>query len=571
MPVNTGLITGHKIITPAVGMEASVGDIETALGVSSGDLGTLCQSRRINKWAKYKPISYPSLIETTGQLNANLTWKSDATWWKGSNGTCGFEIVTSPRVWGASTADTSKSASTLESEANSLAQWFANAWNYAFGPKGGTSSPFRQIDFNYYDHNAVPFVKDITEPSRSTFYAGSDSDSMKWTLTLPSGNEGDYSLGFGDINAANTALSSYHLGLIFVNAGSRFPDYTNRLNRKYVIVNSATLASSSGKSITVTGAQTAALVNENNIASEQDFKVYPIFVTSGPTSMSVFGTVSFGSMVAIPNSRVFNLSLVPNELEGFLQGGGLEEVYSPVSVTDYTNNNTYISIVNRSTKSVSVNSINLSMQIWKKSGSTYRIDSTVTSGYTFPGTTFPFTIAAGASISIPVNWTIGSSSFQTYQDYLLREIGNIRYTKSGSSSASTATLLANPAYEPNGTTVPMLFQGHISVDTITSSSFYVNIWVENISGIRQSFSWGSVVYDITSYPKTISGTDYNDGLVQTGVSISGSSETIASGGTSSVKRIQITPRTGTYGYFASVTVRGNTGYNVGSATATANY
>mgnify|MGYP007070160142 FL=1 len=79
------------------------------------------------------------------------------------------------------------------------------------------------------------------------------------------------------------------------------------------------------------------------------------------------------------------------------------------------------------------------------------------------------------------------------------------------------------------------------------------------------------MYDITSYPKTSSGTDYNDGLEQTGISISGTSETIAVGGTSSVKRIQISPRTGDYGYFASVTVRGNTGYNVGEATATANY
>lgn len=564
---NGGLITGHRIIVDPDGFS----DVNTVLGMSYTDLGTMCKSAYVNKWAKYKPVSYSGLINTTGQLGSNNMWGGSSYWWKGTDGQCGFEIVSSPRAWSAGTSDLSKSASTLKSEASSLDVWFNNGWNYLFFPSGTISSPYRILDFHYYDHNAVPFVKSITEPSSDTFYAGEDSGNMVWTMVLPTAEESAYSLGFADIAfLSGTQLSACHFGLIFVNVGSSFPEFSNRLYRKYVIVNSATIGSG-GTSITLTGTQTAALVNENNILSEQEFKVYPIIVTSGPTSMTVFGTASFGSMVVIPNSRVFNLRLVPNEMEGFLEGGGLEDVYSPVSATDYSNNNTYISIVNRSTKSASVSSINLSMQIWKKSGNSYSIDSTITSGYTFPGTTFPFTIAAGASITIPVNWTIGSSSFQVYQDYLLRETGSIRYTKSGSSSASTATLLSNPAYEPSGTAVPKLFQGHISVDTITSSYFYVNIWVENISGISQSFSWGSVVYDITSYPKTSSGTDYNDGLEQTGISISGTSETIAVGGTSSVKRIQISPRTGDYGYFASVTVRGNTGYNVGEATATANY
>lgn len=575
MPISTSEITGysHNVIVPSISMIASTGDIERILNETSGDLQTLCQSRKINKWAKYKPID-KAIIDTTGQLDSNLKWKSTSDWWQGSSGNCGFEMVSTPPAWSASTSDLTKDAATLESEAKSLDAWFHNSWNYLFWPKGGTSSPFRQIDFNYYDHNAVPFVKGLSYPNSSTFYAGSDSGNMTWQMLVPSNTEATYSLGFADIkgSGSNLSLSYYHFGLIFVNVGSKFPQYSNFKYRKFVIVNSATIGSNGGMIIRLTGADTSALANPDNIASEQEYKVYPIMVTSGSTSMSVFGTASLGdSMVVIPNSDIFNLSLVPNELEGFLQGGELEEVYSPVSSVNYTNNGTYISIINRSTKTVTVSSINLYMEIWQKSGTTYQQVNTISSGYTLD-TSLSFSISAGGSKIIHVNWTIDKSNFTVYRDYMLREGGNIKYTKTGSSALNTAMLLSNPAYAPNSLTPPMLFQGHISVDTITSTYFYVNIWVENISGIKQDFSWSSIVYDITSYPKTESGTNYNNGLVQTGITISGTTETnIPVGGTSTVKSFRIEPRRDSYGYFASVTVRGNTGYNVGNATGTANY
>ena len=46
MSYSNGRITGA----------VSINDVQKALGVSSGDLATLCESELINPWAKYRPI-----------------------------------------------------------------------------------------------------------------------------------------------------------------------------------------------------------------------------------------------------------------------------------------------------------------------------------------------------------------------------------------------------------------------------------------------------------------------------------------------------------------------------------
>lgn len=75
-------------------------DVQQAIGSGSGDVGTLCQSSAVNKWAKYKPVC-SSLIDTvTNQWDALQNfWSSVASWWRGDRTSsqttrreCGFVI-----------------------------------------------------------------------------------------------------------------------------------------------------------------------------------------------------------------------------------------------------------------------------------------------------------------------------------------------------------------------------------------------------------------------------------------------------------------------------------------------
>lgn len=114
-------------------------DVAKVTRKGSGDVGVLCGSNQmINKWAKYKPVIYPNLINTYDQLNSNKTWKSTATWWRGTDGKCGLNATVYNREY-------------------DLTQGFESDWGYN-PPTGGMAAPYRLIDFNYYNHNAqMPF------------------------------------------------------------------------------------------------------------------------------------------------------------------------------------------------------------------------------------------------------------------------------------------------------------------------------------------------------------------------------------------------------------------------------
>lgn len=135
MAVNNGLIS----------YPIGVGEVRNVLGTNHADVGWVCsRGTLINKWAKYKPVIYPNLLDTTGQLNPDKTWKSSATWWQASDGKCGFTI-------------------NLRTDSAALVNNWGTDWTYN-PPTGGTAAPYRLIDFNYYDHKAVSPVY-ITYPS----------------------------------------------------------------------------------------------------------------------------------------------------------------------------------------------------------------------------------------------------------------------------------------------------------------------------------------------------------------------------------------------------------------------
>lgn len=587
MPISNNIISGHTVIVNP----DSIADVQTAIGSGSGDMGTLCESPYINKWAKYKPVILINRLNTTNELNgstgdANRTWKSSATWYKGSNGTCGMQVRIAPEFWNQGTADTSKQESIREAEALSLKEWFESGWQYLFYPRGGMSSPYRILDFHYYDHNAVAFVKSLNEPSNHTYYAGGSS-SITWQMVLPTGNEGDLSLSFNDISPLDSShsLGNYYFGLIFVNVGSNFPVTPNLIYRKYVVVNTVPINNSNGKTITLTSGTTSALIDSGNPRADVVYLVYPIIVTnpigSAQEPFVIFGTqdCNYGSMIPIPNAEVFSITFEPNPLDGSLEAGyGRDELDPDVYTTDGTNR-TYdgssIFLTNRSGSDItfSRNSISLELEIWRLGqGGSYTKSGTSTSVSFDSDVPSSITIASGASKTLGFSWIVPESNFSEGQTYKLRQTGEISYTAGGDSK--TTVLLANPPYDPNSVVEPMNFQSHITIDNIGSSGFNINVWAENISANALDFSWSSVVYDVISYSKTSTGTDYDNPDISLNNAITGTTETgIAAGGTTSVKTLHVDAPNGTgiTGYLTSVTVHSNTGSNVGDSSATANY
>jgi len=116
----------------------SFADVNAVLGTSHTQLTYLCTDNNIKMWAKYKPV-VKNLIDTTGQLDNNKNWLSSATWWKGTSGNCGITYNSYTSVASAKSA--------IDAE--------MVVWGYT-KPSGGSISPFRLIDFNQYNHNAVP-------------------------------------------------------------------------------------------------------------------------------------------------------------------------------------------------------------------------------------------------------------------------------------------------------------------------------------------------------------------------------------------------------------------------------
>ena len=125
-------------ITAPVGLDS---DVYPTLGIGSVngayDLGYACANThgKINKWSKYKPVRQPY-----------LDYRSD--YWKANDGLCGLSVVGY------------MSPGTLNS--GFLKDLFDGVdWGYN-APTGGDSAPYRVLDFNGYNHNAiVPFGDNV--------------------------------------------------------------------------------------------------------------------------------------------------------------------------------------------------------------------------------------------------------------------------------------------------------------------------------------------------------------------------------------------------------------------------
>lgn len=125
--------------TTIVSAPVSFTDVQNALGVSHTDLAALCTASTINKWAKYKPVVYPSVSSSNDGKGSVVNTSS------------------SKQMYGLTVP--------ITSDPFSVYKRGGGKWTYT-KPSGGASSPYRLADFNGYRHNATPpiytnFKKDV--------------------------------------------------------------------------------------------------------------------------------------------------------------------------------------------------------------------------------------------------------------------------------------------------------------------------------------------------------------------------------------------------------------------------
>ena len=136
----------NGLITPPV----SFADVQTAIGLQSTDLATLCKGSNINMWAKWKPVR-KAIIDINSQLNSDKSWKADNNltdpWWSANNGDYGLTYTYYNIGIGSSDM-----ASALTTLANAI-DGQLNGWGYQ-KPNGGSNAPYRLTDFNYHNTRA---------------------------------------------------------------------------------------------------------------------------------------------------------------------------------------------------------------------------------------------------------------------------------------------------------------------------------------------------------------------------------------------------------------------------------
>lgn len=129
----------------------SFSKVNTALGTSHTDLGTLVKDANIKMWAKYKPVVWAS-VNTLGALNSgSTTWNPNAAsnlqWWKATNGNYGLDYSNAIVNVGIGTSGVITALSAIAAKIDGG----ANGWGYT-KPSGGSSSPYRLTDFLQYNH-----------------------------------------------------------------------------------------------------------------------------------------------------------------------------------------------------------------------------------------------------------------------------------------------------------------------------------------------------------------------------------------------------------------------------------
>ncbi len=166
MSVENGVITSP----------VSVFDVRKVLGVASTDVGTLCTSKKINMWSRYKPVRVPNKIELD----------RTTLWYKGTNSRCGLRIP----------------QSTSRKDIVSYYNSNTSEWTYE-QPQGGMLSPYRLGDFLKYYHSALPAIAGWSCPSEV-------KQDGTFTCSVLKNNEGNDESEY--LNAGSLNLREIYVG-----------------------------------------------------------------------------------------------------------------------------------------------------------------------------------------------------------------------------------------------------------------------------------------------------------------------------------------------------------------------
>lgn len=176
----------------------SIHAVASALGVSSHDLGKLCTSDQINKWAKYKPVRSAFLGET-GKTSGN-------NWWQGLDGMCGLDIK-----------NTTSPSGILSLNPD---------WAY-LKPRGirpPIVEPQRLLDFDGYktDGRTTPPTGYLSEDGQQTIFFPPERYPY-FNLVIYAQQLDAYSLNQGDIVVDGSPLSEWYIGLAGYVEGESIP------------------------------------------------------------------------------------------------------------------------------------------------------------------------------------------------------------------------------------------------------------------------------------------------------------------------------------------------------------
>ena len=185
----------HSISDPV-----SIYDVQQCFGFSYNDIGRLIVNANINKWAKFKPVRWPNVNTADGWDYTNHKWGLGAIWWK-ADGLCGM-ATTVATEFGSPTTSGSFSYKLINGQLG---------WTYQ-RPSGGSSQPYRLIDFaQYYGEAIAPYG----EIGATTIHIMNNGQAqIDWDLIDVESRNLSLSDIKVSINGTTYDLTDFYLGII---------------------------------------------------------------------------------------------------------------------------------------------------------------------------------------------------------------------------------------------------------------------------------------------------------------------------------------------------------------------
>jgi hypothetical protein len=176
-------------------------DAQKAFYNNSDDLATIILNGIYNPNSKYKPVRLYGNDTITGQFDrANNKWLSSATWWKGTDGKCGLDIVTFT------------SAGSMSNH-NSFLYQLKNgelSWHY-LRPQGTINQPFRLQDFAENDNGAERAIGTCSVQDGAIVWVDRQGQTLQIDYDAPIDER---NLALKDFTIGGVPMSSMYLGLL---------------------------------------------------------------------------------------------------------------------------------------------------------------------------------------------------------------------------------------------------------------------------------------------------------------------------------------------------------------------